>query len=379
MAWRFHHALQSFPSFSQDWDRINQQRGDHILLDSRFIEPLLRHFGSKKVLLATTESTQDPALALIEPGRFGFWQTFQPGQSPLGAILLGSAYDHDPSELILSLMRELPGWALGFSVTQQDPDFTCFKDVNGSVAFETLKYIQTPRLRVNGAWEDFWKKRSKNLIHNLSRQRRRLKEQGSVLQLVRNENPREVAAAIQEYGLLESTGWKGDEGSAVAAHNLQGHFYRELMEDFCSRREGVIYRLLLNGKTVASDICLERNATLVILKTAYDESVQGLSPGLLLHEEIFRSVFTEHKIKIVEFYGRLREWHRKWTDDSRIMYHLNFYRYGGVRKARRIAKKFTSLLKTSISRPNKSILMSWDKDCDAASVTPSIQDDVRHS
>ena len=65
-------------------------------------------------------------------------------------------------------------------------------------------------------------------------------------------------------GLLESTGWKGKEGSAVAAGNVQGRFYREMLENFCGCGKAVIYRLRLNGKTVASDLCLQRAGTLVI-------------------------------------------------------------------------------------------------------------------
>jgi hypothetical protein len=348
MSWRFHNALDSFPAFSKDWDDINRQMGNHILLDSRFFGPLLRHFGSEKMLLAVRYDAREPGMALIEPRRRGFWQTFQPGQAPLGAIHLGGHGD-DPSQPIRELIRTLPGYALGFSVTQQDPDFTCFATLNGSAAVETLEYIQTPRLTIKGKYEDYWKQRSKNLTHNLSRQRRRLKEQGGVLEFAMDRSFETVADAIQEYGLLESSGWKGEEGSAVAADNLQGRFYREMLGDFCRGGEAVIYRLRLNGKTVASDLCLERNGTLFILKTAYDESVQGLSLGLLLHQEIFRSVFNDGKIRVIEFYGQLRDWHTKWTSEIRTMYHINFYRSAWVPKARKFFKSAVALRRESKS------------------------------
>lgn len=340
MTWLISPARDSFSRYREQWDRINRQRGNHILLDSRFIEPLRRHFGSEKMLLAVRESAQEPGIALIEPARRGFWQTFQPGQAPLGAILLGGN-GHDPSRPIRELMRALPGYALGFSITQQDPDFTCFRNLNGSAAVETLDYIQTPRLTISGKYHDYWKQRSKNLTHNLSRQRRRLKEQGNVLELLTDRNADAVAGAIQEYGLLESTGWKGEEGSAVAAENIQGRFYREMLEEFCAQGEAVIYRLQLNGKTVAADLCLERDGTLIILKTAYDEGVQGLSLGLLLHQEIFQGVFGEGKIRVIEFYGRLRDWHTKWTNEIRTMYHINFYRSAWVIKARELLKRIS--------------------------------------
>jgi Acetyltransferase (GNAT) domain len=338
MAWRFHNALRSFPTFSEEWDRINRKRGNHILLDSRFIAPLVRNFGSAKMLLAVRESDLEPGITLIEQGKPGFWQTFQPGQAPLGAILLGGD-GHDSTQPIRELIRDLPGYGLGFSVTQQDPDFTCFANLNGSLPVETLDYIQTPRLTIQGKYEDYWKQRSKNLTHNLSRQRRRLKDQSTFLELVTDRGAAAVARAIQEYGVLESTGWKGKEGSAVAADNVQGRFYREMLADFCGRSEATIYRLQLDGKTVASDLCVERDGTLVILKTAYDESIQGLSLGLLLHQEIFQRVFDEGKIRVIEFYGQVRDWHTKWTNENRTIFHVNFYRHRLVQRAHQFVKK----------------------------------------
>jgi len=170
------------------------------------MESLLRHFGSEKMLLAVRENAAESGMALIEPGNPGFWQTFQPGQAPLGAILLG-VNGHDPAQPIRELIRDLPGLALGFSVTQQDPDFTCFANLNGSLPVETLDYIQTPRLTIRGTYKDYWKQRSKNLTHNLSRQRRRLKDQGTVLELVTDRSTEAVPGAIQEYGGFDRPSW----------------------------------------------------------------------------------------------------------------------------------------------------------------------------
>lgn len=336
MTWCFLPAQEFFPHYRDDWDRINRENSNHILLDSNFIGPLLRNFGSQKILLAVYQN-ETTAMALINPAKPGFWETFQPGQAPLGAIVVG-ANCQNPVVCIQELLYALPGFAVGFSVTQQDPDFTSFRNLNGTPAVETLDYIQTPRLTINGTYEEYWKQRSKNLIHNLSRQRRRLKEDGRVLELITDRNPEAVAKGVFEYGLLESNGWKGKEGSAVAANNIQGSFYREMLESFCSRGEAVIYRLSLNGRTVASDFCLQRNGTLVILKTAYDESLQAFSLGLLLHQEIFRTLFNEGTIRIIEFYGPVRDWHRKWTAEIRTMYHINFYRSGGVQKCGKMFK-----------------------------------------
>src|SRR6516225_2752012 len=230
MSWQFCSALEAFDRHHSLWDAINGDCGNHILLDSEFWHCLIKYFGSANTVLAFTEKKNGRAAALIERGAYGFWQTFQPCQAPIGPILFDKSASLHWHEHIRDLMADLPGYALGFAATQQDPDFTCFGSINGAAAIEAINYIQTPRLSVRGKYEDYWNQRSKNLTHNLSRQRRRLKEQGRVLDLVIERNPETVVDAVREYGLLESTGWKGDEGSAVAADNVQGRFYHDVLE-----------------------------------------------------------------------------------------------------------------------------------------------------
>jgi hypothetical protein len=75
-----------------------------------------------------------------------------------------------------------------------------------------------------------------------------------------------------------------------------------------------------------------------ILKTAYDEGVQGLSLGLLLHQEIFQRAFDSGHIRVIEFYGQLRDWHTKWTKETRRMFHVNFYRNRWIKKGREFLK-----------------------------------------
>lgn len=327
MAWTLHPAA-SFEDHRDLWDRVNRLNGDHPLLDSCLVECLIRSFGSPSTRLAICAEPGNPALALVEQTGPGRWQTFQPSQAPLGLVVMGSgAPTHRQAR---ALLRRLPGYALTFSVLQQDPAFTAFPVASATPLTERLDYIRTARLTLSGTWDEYWKARGRNLVHNLSRQRRRLGEQGGRLELACDRDPGRVADGVRDYGLLEGEGWKAVGGTAITADNRQGAFYRDMLERFCARGEGVIYRLLLNGRTVAIDLCLERGGSLVILKTTYDEQVNGLSLGLLLHQEIFKAAFNEQRLKVIEFYGPVRDWHTKWTDEIRTMYHLTLYRHAWV-------------------------------------------------
>jgi hypothetical protein len=230
------------------------------------------------------------------------------------------------------LLRALPGFPVGVSLTQQDP--AIIERPNDSKTLETLDYIDTARVMVAGSFDAYWATRGKNLRHNVKRQRAKLTEQGTPLRLETIETPDRVADAIADYGRLESSGWKAQQGTAVDTDNAQGRFYRNVFETFCRQGFGRIYRYLFGDQVVAMDLCLESPGALVVLKTTYDETMKVVSPATLMRYEIFKSIFDEGRIKRVEFYGKAMEWHLRWTSDLRMLYHVNRYRWGMLKRVR---------------------------------------------
>lgn len=349
MSWRFESAGPGFQGHAPAWDALNREHGNHILLDSRFVALLIRCFGTPATTLAVSTRAESRGLVLLERGRLGFASTFQPSQSPLGLLLLESRDRALP--MARDLLRALPGYTLGLSILQQDPDATLFPAEGLRGAAERVDYIDTGRLRLSGTFDEYWNGRSKNLTHNLRRQRRRLADDAKTLALRIVREPERVAECVAAYGRLEGSGWKAAGGTAVASENAQGVFYRDVLETFMKSGEGTIFELTLDGEIIASDLCLERDGTMVILKTAYDASLKGLSPGLLLHEEILRHLFAANRIRVVEFYGRAREWHTKFTEEFRRMYHLNLYRGSWVARARAVVRDAARILKRKDQAP----------------------------
>ena len=63
-----------------------------------------------------------------------------------------------------------------------------------------------------------------------------------------------------------------------------------------------------------------------MLQTTYDESIRDSSPASLMRYEYFRNIFDEARVGRIEFYGKVMDWHTKWSDEIRVLYHANFYR-----------------------------------------------------
>ncbi len=319
MTWQVFPA-KSFTDYRKQWDHINCTGPNSPVLNSAFMAHSITEFGTGKEKLAIYGDIKTPlAMAVLQKTKLGVWDTFQPSQSPLGAWINESKLEY--SVLLKELMSTLPGLVLKLGITQQDPNIFPRPAVNRSIS--TLDYIQTAKIKINGTFKEYWSSRGKNLRHNLKRQRNRLEKEGVRPSLKIIREPSSVAQAIADYGKLESAGWKASEGTAIAIDNAQGRFYVSLLEEFCSQQKGYIYQYYYNDALVATDLCIEQGGVLVILKTTYDESISTSSPAFLMRQDAFEQIFASSQIKSIEFYGKMMDWHTKWSDDSRTLYHIN--------------------------------------------------------
>ncbi len=336
--WSFHSALDTFDQFRDRWDALNAaQNTNHILLDSGLVGILLRHFGSRDVVLAINEGPEYPTAALIEPKATGIWETFMPSWAPLGLILYGDG--NRGEETLRSLMRSLPGYAVQLGVLQQDPNCSGLSSVDNCDWIEKLDYMQTARIPLEGTFEEYWKGREDRLRKNNDRLRRRMAEKGLNLEFGTITDPAGVECAVREFARMETKGWKAQSGTAVGADDAQGRFYRAVLEHFCERGEGVVYQLKINGQVVATDLCLVRGEMLILLKTAYDEEWSVYAPGVLIREDAVRHLYAGGRVRNYEFYGPLMDYQLRWTRDVRTLYHLTCFRHPWVRSARKFVKE----------------------------------------
>jgi CelD/BcsL family acetyltransferase involved in cellulose biosynthesis len=312
------------------WDALNDHGPRSPVLSSGFVGSALEVFGTGKERLAVYGDLEAPlAMGLFQSRRLVAWETFQPSQAPLGAWL--NATGESLETLVASLARCLPGIVLQVGLTQQDPDIT--PRPADTARLQTLDYIETARITLDGSFEDYWAQRGKNLRHNLKRQRNRLERERIAVRLEQLTAPGDMARAVTDFGSLESAGWKADGGTAIHAGNAQGSFYTKMLEAFAKVAAAKVFRLFYGDKLVASDLCIAQAGTLVILKTTYDESQDTSSPALLMRQEAFPSLFADGALRRIEFYGKVMEWHTKWSEEIRRLYHVNYRPWSTARRS----------------------------------------------
>jgi CelD/BcsL family acetyltransferase involved in cellulose biosynthesis len=320
-------------SVRDQWQALNHSGNP--ALEPGFVLPLLEHFGDGTELLATASAGGEPlAMAILVRTAPGCWQTFQPSQAPMGAWVQQPGLA--PTELTHGLFPALPGFPLLIGITQLDPEILARPASAPSLA--TLDYIQTARITVTGSFDAYWEARGKNLRHNMKRQRARLEKEGVKTRLEVLTAREDIEQALTDYGRLESAGWKAAGNTAIAPANVQGRFYRSMLENFAAAGTARVYQYRFDERIVAMDLCVVGAGALIILKTTYDEAYKAVSPAFLMREEAFRRIFETKAVERIEFYGKVMEWHTRWTDEIRTMYHVNRYRWPAISATRRLVR-----------------------------------------
>lgn len=328
MSWSVH-PIQAFAEHSKAWDTLAQGRIGAPFLQSAFLQPAITAFGCGDELLCLYKSQGQLHMAMIVGKQAkGMWQTFQPSQLPLGAFISDGRVDIATASA--SLWAKLPGLTLGLGLTQLDPNFDTRPTDSGLL--QSKDYIQTAWVDIAGPFDAYWEARGKNLKQNTRKQRNKLQSEGIEPRLECLQAVAEMGPAIEQYGQLESAGWKTADGTAIHPDNEQGRFYRQMLENFAAQGRARVYQYWFGDKVVAMDLCIEDASVIVILKTTYDESYKAVSPSTLMRQTEFQQLFDEQKLRRIEFYGKVMEWHTRWTDTQRGLYHANLFRFGLIPK-----------------------------------------------
>ncbi|NDH53552.1 MAG: GNAT family N-acetyltransferase [Betaproteobacteria bacterium] len=293
------------------WDQLNGTRGALPFLDSEAMVCALQILGdgSERLLLARCDGALQAMFLLIPQGAFK-WSSFQPSQMPLGAWV--ARPELALTDLARSLLRGPLGLCLVLSITQVDP---CIASRAGDAPDRRHSdYVDTGWIDINGSFDLYWASRGKNLRQNMRKQRAKLLAEGVGLRLQVLREHAQMAPAI------------------IHPDNQQGRYYRALLEKASLRGEALVTQYLFDDRVVAMNLCLEREGTLIVLKTTYDESIKTCSPAFLLRESELQQIHAEGRIKRVEYFGRVMDWHTKLTDRKRGLYHLSQYRWPVLRR-----------------------------------------------
>jgi hypothetical protein len=321
MKWRILPAQDVFVEFAPTSDKLNANLfRRHPLFDSRFVAPLLAHFGDAAVRLAVLDGDGGPeGMLLLQPGRRGVWRLFLPSQAQVAPLLL-------PPERYAATVRlfaALPGRPFMLEWLCQDEQYTPCPTCDG--CHRSHDHALTTAICLDRPFDTYWAERPKSVRQNISRHRRRITQDGLTPRLVVHESPATLAEGLRAYGLMESRGWKSAAGTAIHPDNAQGRFYDDVLQGFARSREGRIYELHVGERHLASRVAIHNGRMLVMLKTTYDESAADLAPGWLLLHEVLAREFARAEFEVIEFYTNATPEQLRWATRRRSIRHVTRY------------------------------------------------------
>jgi hypothetical protein len=98
--------------------------------------------------------------------------------------------------------------------------------------------------------------------------------------------PRDIRMRMEEFLLLEASGWKGKKRTAMLSDRLRAAFAREAVNNLAEIDAARIHTIDLDGKAIASMIVLIMNGEAYTWKTAFNEDYGRYSPGKLLTAQL---------------------------------------------------------------------------------------------
>ncbi len=90
---------------------------------------------------------------------------------------------------------------------------------------------------------------------------------------------------VEQFLELEASGWKGQQGTALASNEADATFFRVVTANAHARGQLCMHRITLDGKAVASRCAWRSGDDAFLSKVAYDEAMARYSPGVLLEVE----------------------------------------------------------------------------------------------
>ena len=342
MGWEFYCAKSEFHRFAEDWDRLNADLyNSHPYFDSRFISPLLTHFATgKEVLCLLKEEEQISGALILQPRGWGRWSLFQPSQAQITSILLNDA------RLLLDLFNSLPGFAWIMELPALDlryaPDFIR-QDITSVMTLRAY----TVGVQSGTDFTCYWQTRQKKLRSNIQHYSNRIEKEFGTHSLEKIIDSKKMNVGVIHYGVLETAGWKGFEGTAISPDNVQGIFYSEVMRGFAATGQASIYELRIADRLAASRLLVENEEMVVCLKTTYDETLSHVAPGRILLHRVIENILTYQPNQTIEFYTNATQDQRQWATFDYPIRDIGLFKNSRYANAFTFAKTARNILRIS--------------------------------
>jgi len=306
--------LESPQAIRTEWEELADRTGAPPFLRPGWIEPWQEAFGRGEPAYLVTR--RDGRLAGVLPleSRRGTLASTANWHTPLYGPVVEDA--EAAADLARGVMAHAGRRADLWFLDPDAPGFSELSDAASDFAYGTIvrSIAKSPYVAVQGSFDEFMAGLDRKFRKDIGRRWRRLEESGGG---VRFEDGSERLEELIDDGLrLEGSGWKSEQGSAIASTPERERFYREVARWAAERGWLRLAFLDAEGSPVAFDFGIESGGVFYVPKGGFDVEHRKLGPGQLLTYASIKRAF-ELGLRSYELLGQQDEYKRSWTSTVR--------------------------------------------------------------
>jgi CelD/BcsL family acetyltransferase involved in cellulose biosynthesis len=175
-------------------------------------------------------------------------------------------------------------------------------------------------IKIEGTFEDYCTRLGTKFTRNLRRlERKFFALPGAILVFVTGQDL--TGKELEHFMAVEGSSWKCTRGSALCQCDSLALFYAALIKRLMDVGWLEWHFLLEDGKTIAANLAIRVNRSLIILKTCYDEAYSSFSPGTVLFGKMFERAFKSGEVDEVNLLTDYA-WNQNWQVEKRKYYNL---------------------------------------------------------
>lgn len=164
---------------------------------------------------------------------------------------------------------------------------------------------------------------SRNFRNNLNKARNKLRKLAGVeTRFLAGADATE--AQLAQFAQVEAASWKGEAGTAIAASPALVAFYTTLTRRLSQAGWLEWHFLQAEGKTIAANLAIRLERSLLLWKLGYDHAYARCSPGSLLFEQLAERAFADGAIQEINLMTDWA-WYDNWQMEKRRCFNLHLY------------------------------------------------------
>lgn len=205
------------------------------------------------------------------------------------------------------------------NVLENIPFLQVFEKINDAGNFsQQIKHHRIcPYIALEGTYADYVQGLSKNLRYNLRRRTRQLFEKNNASFGYITEKS-QVDQGIDELFELHEKRFETKEAESIFQADFRKTFHKKIAKHFLELGYLRLFRLRLEGKTLAVQYCFEYADTLYYFQAGMDPAWDKQSVGLVLMGKVIEYAY-EKNLKIYDLMRGGEAYKFRWTDSSRNM------------------------------------------------------------